>query len=451
MKKDHPELAVVIYDNLPDRCKDIRQNLYDITKFKCHGRYDLFMYDSNNITATLRELADQHEWAVVVSVGTMMRDQALIFDMIDRAKEENSPLVCHILDRGGYYHFHHQYFAINLKAYQDIGCPALEEQSAPITITTRKTDRSAESVHDDYTPWWLKPVGDTTEYHSDREYFGINVIAGLINAGHNITNLTNKMRERKDYCYPEHNVDQIKLMIADPHYRPPDPTGPLWWFAENACKMTKGLEVGYYVLNTEPMYSHDRLASQQYNCFIGVASGVKPACIVGSLNFADNSRVILTDISPAALTWQKFLYEKWDGDFAKFEELFQQFAGLYPDLQPIYYRRQTFGDLIDWFFSNINLSPDEFQQYWKRYQSMNVEFVQMNLLDESSMQQVCDWIVQSQGSYVWTSNLFNMDYLSFYRTTAWAHSRLLEFKRKLRENISVSCTLENGSLHYFYP
>ena len=451
MQKDHPELAVVIYDNLPERCNEVKQNLYDITKFKCHGRYNLFMYDTTDITTKLTELAEHHEWAVVLAVGTMMRDQALIFDTIDRAREENAPLVCHILDRGGYYHFHHQYFAINLKAYKEIGCPALEESATPITLSTRKTDRSAENVHDDYTPWWVKPVGDTTEYTSDREYFGIKVIAGLINSGHTITNLTNKMRERKDYCYPEHHVSEIKLMIADPHYRPPDPTGPLWWFAEHAYKMTEGLEKGYYVLNTEPMYHNDNLASQQYNCFIGVASGVKPACIVGSLNFANNSKIILVDISPAALKWQRFLFEKWDGDFANFEELFQQFVKFHSDLQPIYYRRQTFGDLIDWFFTNVDMTPGEFQRCWKRYQSMNVEFVQINLLETESMTQVCNWIDQSTGSYVWTSNLFNMDYLSFYKTTGWAHKKMLEFFSMLQDDIKIPTTLENGSLHYFYP
>jgi hypothetical protein len=259
------------------------------------------------------------------------------------------------------------------------------------------------------------------------------------------------MRERKDYCYPEHHVSEIKLMIADPHYRPPDPTGPLWWFAEHAYKMIEGLEKGYYVLNTEPMYPNDQLASHRYDCFIGVASGVKPACLIGSLNFADNSRVILVDISPAALKWQKFLFEKWDGDFAKFDDLFQQFKRFHSDLQPISYRRQSFGELIDWFLADVGIPLDEFRHYWKRYQSMNVEFVEMNLLEEASMLQVCEWINQHTDSYVWTSNLFNMDYLSFYRTHAWAHNKLLEFKNKLRKDLESPCTLENGSNHYFYP
>jgi hypothetical protein len=277
------------------------------------------------------------------------------------------------------------------------------------------------------------------------------VIAGMIRAGYNITNIPIEIRQRKNYCYPEYNLDEIKRIIAHTEYLPVNDGGPVWWFSYEMRNMVQGLSRGYYVLNTEPLYFDPQLSSRKFDCFVGVASGVKPACLIGQLDFADNSQVVLADISPAALKWQRYLFESWDGDFHKLESFLNTFKQLNPDLIPIYYQRQTFEELITWFFSHVNMEPSEFQRCWKKYTSMDVQFVELNFLEPSGVDHVVDVINQhSQGAYVWTSNLFHMDYLSFYKTNRWAEQRLDAFKQALNTRCQTPVTLENGCWFDFF-
>ena len=452
MKKDFPEIAVVMYNNLPARCHEVEQNLCDFTKFKINGQHNLHTYETKNITEMLTTLSATHRWAVVIAAGNILQSQKLIMDSVEYAKKENSPLSCHILDRGGYFHLHPQYFTIDLEVYQSLGFPAFEETPGPVDINTKITERSIDNVHDDYTPWWLHSGTETKTYASDQGYFGINVVAGMINAGYNIVNIPRELRQRKNYCYPEHQLLEIKKMIADPLYVPVNNNGPIWWFAHDLRMITQGLDKGYYVMNTEPLYlDNPKLNDQQFDCFVGVASGVKPACLIGKLKFSDDSRIILVDISPAALKWQKHLLESWDGDFRTFEAVFRVFEKQNPDLIPIYFRDQSFENLFVWFFENVQMDSIEFQQCWKRYQTMQVEFVELNLLETPSMQYVVDTINQHQhGAYVWSSNLFHMDYLSFYRTDRWARDKLLEFVGKLRQETKIPVASEFLCFLEFY-
>ena len=277
MKKDFPEIAVVMYNNLPERCKEISENLCDLTRFKFNGQYQFSIYETDSVTATLKTLVGQHKWAVVVSAGNTLQTQMLIVDIVEHARLEKSPLSCHILDRGGYYHLHPQCFAVDLDVYQEIGCPAFEETLGLVELVTLDTARSKDNVHDDYTPWWLHAGAESHAYTSDQGYFGIQVIAGMIRAGYNITNIPMKIRQRKNYCYPEYNLDEIKKIIADTEYLPVNDGGPVWWFSHEMRNMVQGLSRGYYVLNTEPLYFDTRLSSRKFDCFVGVASGVKPA------------------------------------------------------------------------------------------------------------------------------------------------------------------------------
>ena len=451
MKKDFSEIAVVMYNNLPAQCNEISENLCDLTRFKFNGQYQFSIYETSNITDTLKTLIGQHQWAVVIAAGNTLQTQMLIVDIVNHARQEQSPLSCHILDRGGYYHLHPQCFAVDLDVYQKIGCPAFEETAGPVELTTLHTTRSKNNVHDDYTPWWLHAGQEAHTYTSNQGYFGIQVIAQLINAGYNISNIPMEIRQRKNYCYPEYNSDEIKKIINDTEYLPKNDGGPVWWFSHEMRNMVQGLSRGYYVLNTEPLYFEQRLNGRKFDCFVGVASGVKPACLIGQLDFADNSQVILADISPAALKWQQYLFDSWDGDFHKLEQLLNTFKQQNPDLIPIYYQRQTFEELIAWFFSHVNMEPAEFQRCWKKYTSMNVQFVELNFLESSGIDHVVNTLNQhTQGAYVWTSNLFHMDYLSFYHTNRWAEQRLNDFKQALNTQCQLPVVLENGCWFDFF-
>ena len=448
MNKDFPNIAVVLYDNLKPECADIAQNLIDLTDFKLCGQYRFNLFQTKTLTEELKKLAGQgYEWVGVVAAGNFLQSQTLVIDTIRHAQEEKSPMACHILDRGGYYHLHPQWFALDLQAWTAVGQPAFEEQNGPVTFTTRKTQRDINNVHDDYTPWWLVPESEElVEYTSDRQYTGINVIAEFIRAGHRITNIPNEIRQRKNYCYPDHAHSEIVKLIADKNYEPKDVA--LWWFSHAMRQLTQNLDTGYYVLNTETLVNPALMEDQQLDCFVGVCGGIKPACVTGNANFVNNTRVYLFDISVAAIEWQKYLLAEWNGDFNVFEDLWKRFQSENPTYGPMYLSHQSIDANIDWFLNNAGLTRDNFISTWTKYKGMTHTFIHLDLLADDATTRILEITNQSAlGSYLWTSNAFVMDYLMFFKTRQWALDRADGFVNKLKNNTTRPLLLENlGSL-----
>ena len=455
MNNTYPDIAVVLYNDLNPNCDDIAQNLIDLTDFKLRGKYNLNVFYTTTITTTLKDLAAHgFTWAVVVTAGNFLQDQNLLFQTIDHAKSENSPLACHILDKGGYYHFHQQWFAINLVDYTKIGSPTFEITSEPIELTTQKTERCPDNVHDEYTPWWLRPSDkQLITYTSDRGYFGITVISEFIRNGYNITNIPTEVRNRKNYCYPKFNYDGIVKLINDPEYIPEDHTSPLWWFKHTMDNLTKNLKVGYYVLNTEHLITNEIIKSTDLDCFIGVCGGLKPACIAGQPNFVSNSKIYLFDISHAALEWQKYLINNWSGEFDSFELVFADFKKQYPTYVPIYFTHDTIDNNLTWFLSNAGMTREEFTVLWQRYRNMEHYYVNLNLLNDDAADQILKLVATAtQGAYVWVSNAFIMDYLMFYRTRAGSETLSKNFTNELKFKTTLPLFLENcGRLDFFQP
>lgn len=453
MTDDFPDIAVVLYNNLKPHCADIAQNLIDLTEFKLQGRYQFNLYQTTTLTQQLKELAAQgFAWAGVVAAGNFLQNQTLITDTIAHAQAENSPMACHILDRGGYYHLHPQWFALDLQAWTAIGQPAFEEQAGPVTFVTRKTHRDVNNAHDDYTPWWVESESEElVEYTSDRQYTGINVIAEFIRAGHRITNIPNEIRQKKNYCYPDHGYDDIVKLIADKNHEPQDEA--LWWFGFAMRQITKNLDTGYYVLNTETLIPPEEMKDQPLDCFVGVCGGLKPACITGNDNFVAGTQVYLFDISVAAIEWQKYLLSEWNGDFDVFEGVWQRFQSEHADYGPMYHSHQSISNNIDWFLNNAGLTRSDFQSRWNKYCGMTHTFVQLDLMDDNAAAKILEITNQSRlGSYLWTSNAFVMDYLMFFKTRAWAMNKTQSFVNELAAGTICPILLENqGSLKRLLP
>lgn len=447
--EDLSKLAVIIYDDLRGPAVDIRDNLRDFTEFKLQGRYRFDLIHTQHVTESLRQaVRDGYEWAVVVAVGTWLRNsQTEVLDTLAHAREENAPLACHILDQGGYFHFHPQWFALDLRVYDQLGQPALEEAPGSVTVTTRHTVRCADNAHDDYTPWWVRPGEDReVEYTSDYRYFGIDLVADLIRAGYNITNIPQKIRECKSYCYPNHQHETLKQMIADPTFVPErtGPTEALWWFDRSLKELVKNLNTGYYVINTEGVTPAPQMQGRTFDCFIGVCGGQKPAVIVGMPEFQEHTRVVLYDISPAALQFQQHLLENWDGDFNDFESVYQAFDAQHPDYVPIYFRDKSIAENVQWFYQSYGIDHDEFYQRWQKYRACEFEFVHLDLHAADAGQRIGTMAQRAQRStYVWTSNAFYMDYQMFYWSKAGMHNMFLNFIQDIRSVNKSDIIVEN--------
>lgn len=447
--QDFSKLAVIVYDDLQGPAVDLRDNLRDFTEFKLQGRHQFNIIHTQHITQTLQQCVDQgFAWAAVVAVGTWLRNsQVDILKTLDHAAAESVPLCCQILDRGGYFHFHPQWFVLDLAVWDQVGQPALEESAGSVCLTTRHTLRSPDDVHDDYTPWWLRPGDDRrVDYTSDQGYFGIRLISALIQSGYSIINVPQEIRQAKNYCYPNHQHEILKQMIADPGFEPQrnQHTEALWWFDQILKNTTKNLHKGYYVINTEGITPSHEVNDRTFDCFIGVCGGQKPAVLVGSPNFHEDTHVILYDISLAALEFQQHLLETWDGDFLTFESVFRKFESQHPDYLPMYFQDKSINENIAWFYETYGIDHDEFYRRWQKYRRCEFEFVQLDLHSIDAGQRIGEMTqVADHSTYIWTSNAFYMDYQMFYKSKTGMYDLFQEFVKDVRDTARTDIVLEN--------
>lgn len=66
--------------------------------------------------------------------------------------------------------------------------------------------RSTQNIHDDYTPLWVYPGGES--YLAEVTHFGQGLIAQQLNNNKSVVNWSNRARELKTFCYPGINVEQ---------------------------------------------------------------------------------------------------------------------------------------------------------------------------------------------------------------------------------------------------
>jgi hypothetical protein len=443
MNINHNQVAVVLYDNILPQYKSVRANLHDFTEFKLNGKQQFTIFETENVSDTLTELTDREfDWAVVIAIGTYLQGQHTVFNTLDFVTNENSPLCCHIINKNNCFYMDSQYFAIDLKTYKQLGCPRFEETDNT-QIEIPDILRSTDNVHDDYTPWWIKPGNGTKQQYSGMGHFGIQAVSTYIDAGYQIVNIPQSVRSQKNYSYPNWNYNDLVNLIADPKYAVPENTG-LFWFNRDLKVLTNSLNHGYYVINTETFSRSPRSDKTPLDVFIGVCGGFKPACIVGKDNFSEDTKVYLYDISQAAIDWQRYLKTNWDGDLDKFESTFNSFQSQNPTYMPLYYAHEPMKINIDWFLQSANLSAEEFTARWQKYLKMPTEFINLNLLDNDAVDQLIAISKNcSKGAYIWTSNAFFMDYIMFFKSRAWTNQKQQDFINELTSKATKTIVLEN--------
>jgi hypothetical protein len=282
----------------------------------------------------------------------------------------------------------------------------------------------------------------------------LNVVEALINHNHAITNIPQNIRNRKCYPYPDANHQEIREMINNPKKEFPKETtnSSVWWFKQLLDRLTDQLDRGFYVLNTEPITLNSRVDNAKFDCFVGVCGGIKPACIVGRDNFIAQSSVHLFDISDAALDWQKYLIEHWDGDFSTFESVFKLFMDKNPGYYPMYHSHLSIEENIAWYFKSGNLTKEEFQIRWNKYRTSEFNFHKLDLLAPDAADQILSLIGDKKCCYLWASNAFSMDYLMFYKTEKGSELIGETFKRTLQNKSSIEIFYEEcNQIKYIRP
>jgi hypothetical protein len=95
-------------------------------------------------------------------------------------------------------------------------------------------------------------------------------------------------------------------------------------------------------------------------------------------------------------------------------------------------------------------TEQEFKHKWANWKTLEVEYVQLNLLESADQQKLIDKLDQTAtSSYIWTSNLFSMDWHTIMHEPGHATNCQDQFIELIKKS-QHSIVLENLNMITVY-
>lgn len=395
----------ILIDNVQDT--ELKDNLLSYTLFRrmIFG-FPCEVVPMDQLDICITDIANRYDLGIFVCAGTHIDNFVPDLEQIDF---DTTPLVAHLLEHSGDLSFHPQFFVLDLSVYKTLNCPGLAPTQQK-DFVYNNYQRTEQNVHDDYTPLEIAPGDVCTKDCVDLE-FGGNLAHKLLNAGYSLSNVNDAIRSKKIYLYHEFNGELIKQMTQRLDIELPDDPG-------QNCLRDFRQELGYqvnfsnvfYPVNTENMDTANNFDVVDY--FVGVSSGLLPIGMFKYENFQSCKKFTLIDMSDASIDWQQYIRQHWNGDVAQLSGLLQDFLGASPHYSSV---SQNFQNDLDEFLSINNIQANQMQQYWQHYQSCEVEFLKLDLLDNNTYYHISQLIDQNsqQQTYLWLSNVHKMSHDMF--------------------------------------
>jgi hypothetical protein len=197
------------YDNQPWARELVKNQAdYTITNLHCKG---YTVMQGTNEDALLREAAKIYSTAVVFSTGTEFITGSSFFDFVEQIKNEEFFVYGHILDRfDAYYEIHQQCYVINLRIYQQLGCPVVGQQELGQGHFQIEPIRSHDNFHDNYTPLWVGEGNDSRWYSHKAHGWNLMRVGLELDIPTPIQPFSEEVRSMKKHYYPENNSEFLK-------------------------------------------------------------------------------------------------------------------------------------------------------------------------------------------------------------------------------------------------
>jgi hypothetical protein len=243
---------------------------------------------------------------------------------------------------------------------------------------------------------------------------------------------SNKIETLKAFCYPETYYSEIEQLMENLDYPVPKKIEP---FAFEIREAARNLDVGYYVVNTEDVSIENKF-DKKFDNYIGVCGGLKTYILLGQDYFTNDTSVLMFDISPAAIEWQKYLREHWDGNADSFIQISQDFK----ELRPEYIAIQDSYRTLERYLNENNISKHDLQTWWNKFQKLNVEYKQIDLFSSSDVLELAKYTENKNNTYFWLSNCFVMERLVFQY--GCSHTLEKDFKDTFRQLSNSPCTYD---------
>ena len=282
---------------------------------------------NHDLMALVSDAADNTDCThlVIYASGTMIK-RSYALDTLWHAHCRSEWLVSgHILlhPNDQYPCLHEQTLAINLQLWKDCGRPSVGHSETGEKILPA-FERSADNIHDNYTPLWLKSA------HADpistvKRRLGWNIISTSLANQIPVVNIPIDIRNEKVYVYPEDNGIRLAQVMSELRS---DSSLPIPAF-ENQSQhkfvdwmrwtIKDDATTAIFVFNTGRLWWDDEIQSSAPDSIWTTASGFK-SFVEWYMRGAPQQCVIDTyDRNPGSLRLWQHIHRSWNGnDFYDF-------------------------------------------------------------------------------------------------------------------------------------
>jgi hypothetical protein len=209
------DIAVCFVDNTRlynSNARELIKNQADGVLANLYNKgYTIFQWIDED--ALLKHVSTlDYKFALVFSTGTEFINGTAFFDALEILKQKDFLVAGHVLDRSdAYYELHHQCYVINLEKYRNLNCPLVGQQELGSKHIQTMPKRSKESIHDDYTPFWVT-YGDYAREEYQHKCHGWNILSVAFENKENVVVFGSDLRDNKKHFYPENPRDFNKQL-----------------------------------------------------------------------------------------------------------------------------------------------------------------------------------------------------------------------------------------------
>ena len=405
------------HSGLAKNVHDIDVRMAELTSFFTVFSLNVPIQDivfAQNLGAALA--AGTKDFCLIQNCGHIFYGYDQLSRDLNDALDQCEYMMGHIMDRGGYFYMHDQCLLVNRRAWEKLGKPkfGVPQQGTKELVIPK---RSADNVHDDYTPLFLEPTGQKLNLTAQFGY-GWNAISEGLAGGMKIVNWPKEVRRAKRHCYAYYGdtAEWVKA-LSDVFGAPPTQDAQLDRIL-NFLRSTPdkvGAPKKVFVFNSESDVDipHLKYKGGIDRAFV-LASALKANRILETHGFHAGTEVITYDYSAPALALRKKAIAEWDGrNYGAFfmnakPQIEAEFAGDVAWIPlPLIKDSETVETEFQREISGVFPSEEQWVAHWARFKALKHHFVEVDVLqDHAGVKTMID--THAKGNAVlWLSDMFN--------------------------------------------
>jgi len=312
--------------------------------------------------------------------------------------------------------FHEQCIIVNLKEIDKIKWLTNDE------VIKKKYTVSEENVHDDYTPYWIKPAEGNTGHIQPANIFDRFLWISL-KEGYTVLNIDFEIRNKKICIYPEDEQYWTQLYASTKYWNTltkkqqrnfvydlndnNSDKKPLFEFLNQSQDMI-------YVTNTEDVPN---------DVFHGLEVLVCPASGLSQFKHIANNiktmeQVIWVDFSKPQMDWLQNLIRNWNGiNFKQYYETNK------PEKVNIIYDESK----VDEFFNSFS-SEQKWLEAWYKIKELEHRFIIVDIMD--SYKDIISIVKPNKTVFLQVSNIWSYE-ANYFDSGVNVYYPLIDYMHKV--------------------